>query len=120
MHDIPSSYREDPDRVSNMRRCCGLKQTPLRPAHVGAIEIFGFDAFTNRRVIKARFKTLPSQNIRWPPVSPRLKKRRRRGVACPLAPPQCTAPGQRLVKRLGGTRVKKGPASLSISPKRLD
>jgi len=63
--DIAISYREDPDRVIDiMRRVADeLKQdAEYGRVMLEPIEIFGVDAFTDTAVvIKARFKTLPSQ-----------------------------------------------------------
>jgi moderate conductance mechanosensitive channel len=63
--DVAVSYREDPDRVIDiMRRVADeLKQdAEYGRVMLEPIEIFGVDAFTDTAVvIKARFKTLPSQ-----------------------------------------------------------
>ena len=63
--DVAVSYREDPDRVIEiMRRVADeLKQdAEYGRLMLEPIEIFGVDAFTDTAVvIKARFKTLPSQ-----------------------------------------------------------
>ena len=63
--DIAISYREDPDRVIDiMRRVADeLKQDAVYGrVMLEPVEIFGVDAFTDTAVvIKARFKTLPSQ-----------------------------------------------------------
>src|SRR5262249_37745647 len=63
--DIAVSYREDPDRVIDiMRQVAGeLRQdTDYNRLMLEPIEIFGVDNFTDQAVvIKARLKTLPSQ-----------------------------------------------------------
>ncbi len=63
--DVAVSYREDPDRVIEIMRQVAdeLKQdAEYGRLMLEPIEIFGVDAFTDTAVvIKARFKTLPSQ-----------------------------------------------------------
>jgi moderate conductance mechanosensitive channel len=63
--DIAVPHREDPDRVIDIMRRVGaeLKQeTEYGRVMLEPLEIFGVDNFTDTTVvIKARFKTLPSQ-----------------------------------------------------------
>ena len=96
--DIAVSYREDPDRVIDiMRRVADEHETRQRiygRLMLEPIEIFGVDSlYRHRRVIKARFKTLPSQqHLGGPRVSPPPQKsvRRRRRRPARFDPPgQC-------------------------------
>lgn len=63
--DVAVSYHEDPDRVIEIMRQVGgeLRQdADYNRLMLEPIEIFGVDNFTDQAVvIKARFKTLPSQ-----------------------------------------------------------